>query len=56
MDEADILGDRICIMCDGKATWCGTPLFLKTKFGIGYNLSFSRNNIEKSEIIFEKIC
>lgn len=39
MDEADILGDRIGIMVNGKLTCLGTSLFLKNKFGVGYHLS-----------------
>lgn len=42
MDEADILGDRICIMAEGKVQCCGSSLFLKNRFGFGYNLSLSR--------------
>ena len=38
MDEADILGDRIGIMSNGKMTCLGSSLFLKNKFGLGYNL------------------
>lgn len=38
MDEADILGDRIGIMANGKMTCLGSSLFLKKKFGLGYNL------------------
>jgi len=38
MDEADILGDRIGIMCAGKMTCLGSSIFLKKKFGIGYNM------------------
>uniref|UniRef100_A0A1B0A2W5 ABC transporter domain-containing protein n=1 Tax=Glossina pallidipes TaxID=7398 RepID=A0A1B0A2W5_GLOPL len=33
MDEADVLGDRIAIMCDGELKCCGTSFFLKKKFG-----------------------
>ena len=33
MDEADILGDRIAIMAEGVIQCCGTPLFLKNKYG-----------------------
>lgn len=29
MDEADILGDRICIMAEGNVQCCGSSLFLK---------------------------
>ena len=39
MDEADILGDRIGIMTKGKITCLGSSLFLKKKFGAGYNLT-----------------
>ena len=38
MDEADILGDRVAIMTKGKVTCLGSSLFLKRKFGVGYNL------------------
>jgi ABC-type multidrug transport system ATPase subunit len=33
MDEADILGDRIAIMAEGKLRCAGLSLFLKNKFG-----------------------
>ena len=39
MDEADILGDRIGIMAGGKVTALGSSIFLKSKFGVGYNLT-----------------
>ena len=38
MDEADYLGDRIGIMGEGKLRCCGSSIFLKNKFGIGYSL------------------
>lgn len=38
MEEADILGDRIAIMVNGDAQCCGSPLYLKNRFGVGYNL------------------
>eukprot|EP00658_Telonema_sp_P-2_P071039 TRINITY_DN60372_c0_g1_i1.p1 TRINITY_DN60372_c0_g1~~TRINITY_DN60372_c0_g1_i1.p1 ORF type:complete len:370 (+),score=97.42 TRINITY_DN60372_c0_g1_i1:136-1245(+) len=38
MDEADLLGDRICILAGGKVRTCGSSLFLKNKFGLGYYL------------------
>jgi len=44
MDEADVLGDRIGIMHSGKLTCVGSSLFLKTKFGVGYNLCISKND------------
>ncbi|RLN95673.1 hypothetical protein BBJ28_00006496 [Nothophytophthora sp. Chile5] len=42
MDEADILGDRIAIMADGRLQCVGSSLFLKKWFGVGYRLSFVR--------------
>lgn len=38
MDEADFLGDRICIMGEGELICCGSAIYLKNKFGVGYNL------------------
>ncbi len=48
MDEADILGDRIGIMCRGKLTCLGSPLFLKNRFGVGFNLNIIKQNNSKS--------
>ena len=42
MDEADFLGDRIGIMSDGKLMCCGSTIFLKNKYGVGYNLTVSK--------------
>ncbi len=42
MDEADILGDRICIMAEGNVQCCGSSLFLKNRFGAGYNLVLAK--------------
>lgn len=39
MDEADLLGDRIGIMADGDIRCCGSSLFLKKRYGVGYNLT-----------------
>lgn len=38
MDEADVLGDRIAIMSQGKLKTVGSPFFLKKQFGAGYHL------------------
>ena len=40
MDEADVLGDRIGIMCKGTLQCLGSSLFLKNRFGAGYRLTF----------------
>ena len=33
MDEADLLGDRIAILANGRLQCFGTALFLKKKYG-----------------------
>lgn len=43
MEEADILADRIAIMHEGKVHCLGSPLFLKNRFGVGYNLTIVKN-------------
>ena len=43
MDEADILGDRIAIMTKGKISCLGTSIFLKKKFGTGYNMAIVKD-------------
>ena len=43
MDEADVLGDRIGIMCKGELQCLGSSLFLKSRFGIGYKITFVKN-------------
>lgn len=45
MDEADLLGDRIAIMGDGKLRCCGSSLFLKKKFGVGYNMTVEKTSV-----------
>ena len=41
MEEADVLGDRIAIMADGKLQCCGSPMFLKQFYGAGYTLKLT---------------
>ena len=48
MDEADILGDRIGIMAEGKLICLGSSLFLKNRFGVGYNLTIVKNSKEEN--------
>ncbi|KAJ7352721.1 hypothetical protein OS493_034326 [Desmophyllum pertusum] len=43
MDEADFLGDRIAIMADGQLRCCGSSLFLKSRYGVGYHLTLVKN-------------
>ncbi|KAM9425735.1 phospholipid-transporting ATPase ABCA1 [Pholidichthys leucotaenia] len=47
MDEADILGDRIAIISNGRMRCCGSSLFLKKCFGSGYYLTLVRGGAEK---------
>ena len=39
MDEADLLGDRIAVMSHGRLQVCGSSMYLKRKFGLGYSLT-----------------
>lgn len=39
LDEASLLADRIAVMKDGQLQCCGSELFLKDRFGLGYNLT-----------------
>jgi ATP-binding cassette, subfamily A (ABC1), member 3 len=43
MDEADILGDRIAIMAEGTLRCAGSSLFLKKKYGVGYQLTIEKS-------------
>uniref|UniRef100_A0A8D2JF64 ATP binding cassette subfamily A member 8 n=1 Tax=Sciurus vulgaris TaxID=55149 RepID=A0A8D2JF64_SCIVU len=45
MDEADILADRKVFLSKGKLKCAGSSLFLKKKWGIGYQLSLQLNEI-----------
>ena len=44
MDEADVLGDRIAIISQGKLCTVGSSLFLKNRFGSGYYLTLVRED------------
>ena len=50
MDEADLLGDRIAIMADGQLRCVGSSLFLKRKFGVGYQLTVIKNSSKAVQI------
>ena len=51
MDEADLLGDRIAIMADGKLRCAGTSLFLKQRFGVGYMMAIEKGpNFEEKRV------
>lgn len=60
LDEASLLADRIAIMKEGRLQCCGSELFLKNRFGLGYNLTVvladpvapvpSRSSIDVDEV------
>ncbi|KAK2651860.1 hypothetical protein Ddye_011716 [Dipteronia dyeriana] len=43
MDEAEELGDRIAIMGNGSLKCCGSSLFLKHQYGVGYTLTLVKS-------------
>ncbi|KAK3284750.1 hypothetical protein CYMTET_7616 [Cymbomonas tetramitiformis] len=49
MDEADILSDRINVMSEGTLTCSGSSVFLKNRFGLGYNLTLVKVSPETLE-------
>jgi len=49
MDEADVLGDRIAIISNGKLIAHGSSYFLKNKFGQGYYLTFAKRPLIESQ-------
>uniref|UniRef100_A0ABK0KWE8 Rho GTPase activating protein 29 n=1 Tax=Rattus norvegicus TaxID=10116 RepID=A0ABK0KWE8_RAT len=58
MDEADLLGDRIAIISQGRLYCSGTPLFLKNCFGTGFYLTLVRKmkNIQSQRCGCEGAC
>ncbi|CAN8004388.1 unnamed protein product, partial [Ixodes hexagonus] len=42
LDEADVLGDRIAIMANGRVRCMGSPAFLKQRFGTGYHMQVNK--------------
>ncbi len=49
MDEADLLGDRIAIINNGKLVTVGSSLFLRLKFGNGFYLTLVREDDDEAE-------
>lgn len=57
LEEADLLGDRVGIMAKGKLVCCGTPLFLKSKYGVGYTITLTKSSAQiDSSPILDKIA
>ncbi|XP_077553248.1 phospholipid-transporting ATPase ABCA3-like [Haemaphysalis longicornis] len=42
LDEADVLGDRIAIMINGRIRCIGSTTFLKQQFGTGYHMRINK--------------
>lgn len=55
MDEADVLGDRIYIMANGKVLCGGSSSFLKNKLGKGYHLTCVKAENFDSDELTEKV-
>ncbi|KAK6641556.1 hypothetical protein RUM44_013268 [Polyplax serrata] len=51
MDEADILADRKAVVSKGRLRCCGSSLFLKNKFGIGYHLTLVLESVAREHAI-----
>lgn len=51
MDEADLLGDRIAIISQGRLKCCGSSLYLRSTFGVGYYLTVVKEKKLKSSSI-----
>ncbi|KAJ3089924.1 hypothetical protein HK102_005148 [Quaeritorhiza haematococci] len=49
MEEADALGDHVCIMHAGRLRASGSSLFLKNRFGKGYQLSLLDKSMQRTE-------
>ncbi|CAG9854771.1 unnamed protein product [Phyllotreta striolata] len=49
MDEADILADRKAVVSKGEVRCCGSSLYLKNKFGVGYHLTMVLEDGASSE-------
>ena len=55
MDEANLLGDRISILSKGYLRCCGSPLFLKNRFGAGYVISIETQNATLHDDVAEEL-
>ena len=44
MEEADVLADRIGIMCKGNLSCLGSSYFLKNRFRVGYSIKFVKKS------------
>ena len=56
MDEADYLGDRIAVVNSGYLVAEGSSLFLKSKYGAGYNLTIVKTDDADSDKIVDLVA
>jgi hypothetical protein len=56
MEEADALADRIGIMAHGQLKACGTSLYLKSRFGVGYTFTLSKSEHGSFPVLFVVGC
>ncbi|KAG9307579.1 hypothetical protein G9A89_023144 [Geosiphon pyriformis] len=50
MEEADVLGDRICVMAHGRLRALGNSIHLKNRFGAGYRVSLVTHPQDSSHV------
>lgn len=50
LEEADLLGDTVAIMAEGRLRAIGTPLFLKTHYGSGFHISMTCKPADHAEV------
>jgi len=55
MDEADLLGDRIAIMAEGRLRCSGSSLFLKSRYGVGYHMTLVKESPKCPSLEVEKV-
>lgn len=55
MEEADALGDRIAFVAHGRLQCCGSPLFLKKRYGTGYRMRIAKGSDCQLSAVTEKV-
>ncbi|XP_077531563.1 phospholipid-transporting ATPase ABCA3-like isoform X3 [Haemaphysalis longicornis] len=55
MEEADALGDRIAFVANGRLQCCGSPLFLKKRYGTGYRMRIAKKNNCDLNVLTDKV-
>jgi len=50
MDEADLLGDRVGIMSQGRLVCLGGPMFLKNRYGSGFKLEIKKKDANEQVV------